>query len=428
MPAHVVIGAQWGDEGKGKIVDFLSDKVSHVIRYSGGNNAGHTVINEKGEFKLHLIPSGVFQDNVTCLIGNGVVIDPEALIEELSTLSNQNIDISRIKISERAHIIMPYHILLDELQEKERGKKAIGTTGRGVGPAYIDKVTRIGLRMGDLLEPEYAKKIVAETLSQKNLLIEKIYGETPLHLEPLNKLIDKWNKSLGKLILPVEDIILKALEQNENILLEGAQGTLLDLDHGTYPFVTSSNPTVGGACVGVGIGPHHLKYIYGVFKAYTTRVGNGPMPTELDNEIGEYIRNKAWEYGTTTGRPRRCGWFDGVAAKHSSNLNGINSPILTRLDVLDGMESIKICTNYMRNGIILDDFPSQHYVLNECEPVYLDMPGWSNPTAGLTDWALLPSEAQDYVRAIENIIGCEFSMISTGPNRNETIMRQFPDK
>jgi adenylosuccinate synthase len=425
MPAHVVIGAQWGDEGKGKIVDFLSEKVTYVARYSGGNNAGHTVINEMGEFKLHLIPSGVFRDNVTCLIGNGVVVDPQALLEEFLNLKANNINTQKINISERAHIIMPYHILLDELQEKERGKQAIGTTGRGVGPAYIDKVARVGLRMGDLLEPKYAKEIVAETLFQKNTIFEKIYGIQPMKLEPLYELIDQWGQQLNKQILPVEEIIRTALANNEHVLLEGAQGTLLDLDHGTYPFVTSSNPTVGGACVGIGIGPHHLQYIYGVYKAYTTRVGNGPMPTELNNEIGEYIRNKAWEYGTTTGRPRRCGWFDGVAAKHSAMLNGINAPILTRLDVLDDMKSVSICTGYLRNGKVLNEFPSQHYVLNECEPIYLEMPGWSNPTAGLTNWESLPQEAKNYVQAIENILGCEFSMISTGPKRHETISRHI---
>ena len=421
MPGHIIVGGQWGDEGKGKVIDYLAEHVSFVARYAGGSNAGHTVINDYGEFKFHLIPSGIFWPQVTCIIGNGVVVDAETLQAEANELRSKGVDVTRLQVSERAHVIMPYHTALDRLEEKARGGDAIGTTGRGVGPAYADKTARSGIRVGDLLDPDRLLPRLKEALRNKNAIFTKVYGAPPFELEEVLGQCRQWAEILRPFVAPVEETLRQALRDGKNVLVEGAQGSLLDVDHGTYPYVTSSNPTVGGALVGLGIGPRSIKSVTGVYKAYTTRVGAGPLPTELDNEVGEAIRERAWEYGATTGRARRCGWYDAVAARYSVNVNELTGAILTRLDVLDGFHPVKICTHYLLDGQTTDQFPSSPFTLARCEPVYEELPGWDAPTAGLTRWEELPWEAQRYVKRIEELLGCSINFISTGPHRQETI-------
>ena len=421
MPGYVIIGAQWGDEGKGKIVDYLARDAHVVARYAGGNNAGHTVINDQGEFKFHLVPSGIFWPQVTCIIGNGVVVDPDALLQEIDGLRDQGIDVSRLQVSDRAHIIMPYHVALDQLEEEARGGSALGTTGRGVGPAYVDKAARSGIRMGDLLDPEGLLLRLDEVLKQKNALLTHMYGAATFSRDEVFDRCRDWSERLRSFIAPVEETVRQTLSAGRDVLLEGAQGTLLDLDHGTYPYVTSSNSTVGGASTGLGIGPRSLQGVLGVYKAYSTRVGAGPMPTELDDAVGEAIRERAWEYGATTGRARRCGWFDGVAARYSATINEFTGAILTRLDVLDGFDPIKVCVAYRLDGRTVDRFPSSPAVLARCEPVYEELPGWQNPMAGLTRWEEMPKAAQAYVKRIQEMVGCPIELISTGPHRDETI-------
>ena len=424
MPAYAIIGGQWGDEGKGKVVDFLAEKAHMVARFNGGNNAGHTVITSAGEFKFHLIPVGILRPHVTCIIGNGVVVDPDAFLEEVEGLQARSVDMSRLFISDRTHVIMPYHITLDHLEEGVRAEsgEAIGTTGRGIGPVYMDKVARTGIRMVDLLDEKALLSRLSFVLEQKNNLITKLYGGTPLSLEETYEKCRGWGRDLKDFIRPVEPIIQEALAADQRIILEGAQGAMLDLDHGTYPFVTSSSSTVGGACTGLGISPRHIQEIAGVYKAYTTRVGAGPLPTELNDEVGDFIRERAWEYGTTTGRPRRCGWFDAVAARYSATVNGVTSAILTRLDVLDGISPVRVCVAYRLNGEVIDGFPTSAQVLQECEPVYEDLPGWEKPTASARNIADLPQAAINYVKRIEELIGCPIDMISTGPGREEAIL------
>ena len=425
MPAFAVIGGQWGDEGKGKIVDFLAQDTQYVVRYSGGNNAGHTVINEKGEFALHLVPSGIFWPHVTCVIGNGVVIDPGVLLEELSQLRSQGVDTSRLIVSDRAHVVMPYHVILDILEEQSKGDNAIGTTGKGIGPAYMDKVARIGIRVGELLDASNEEAFLPRlkhVVDQKNAIITKIYGHTPVSLDDLLQQCIEWGEQLRPFIQPTEVVLQQALSKGDNILIEGAQGALLDLDHGTYPFVTSSSPSIGGAYTGLGIPPRSISRAIGVFKAYSTRVGGGPLVTELKDEIGESIREKAWEFGTTTGRPRRVGWFDAVAARYSANLNGFTSIVLTRLDILDGMESIKMCTGYTVNGKPVDYFPANVATLDQCKPIYEEFEGWTEPTASVTQMEKLPVGALKYIKRLEELIGVPIDMISTGPRREETVV------
>ncbi|MQF48733.1 adenylosuccinate synthase [SAR202 cluster bacterium AC-647-N09_OGT_505m] len=424
MPAYAIIGGQWGDEGKGKVVDFLSEKANVVARFNGGNNAGHTVITSAGEFKFHLIPVGILRPQVTCIIGNGVVVDPDAFLEEVSGLRARSVDLSRLIVSDKTHVIMPYHITLDYLEERVRadGGGAIGTTGRGIGPVYMDKASRIGIRMVDLLDEKALLSRLRFVLEQKNNLITKLYGGTPLSLEETYEKCRAWGSELKAFIRPVEPIIYEALAADQSVILEGAQGAMLDLDHGTYPYVTSSSSTVGGACTGLGISPRHIQEIAGVYKAYTTRVGSGPLPTELHDEIGDAIRERAWEYGTTTGRPRRCGWFDAVAARYSATLNGVTSGILTRLDVLDGISPIRVCVAYRLNGEVIDGFPTNAQILEECEPVYEDFPGWEEPTASSRNFADLPQESVNYVKRLEELMGCPIDMISTGPGRDESIV------
>ena len=424
MPAYAVLGAQWGDEGKGKIVDVLARDAQIVARFAGGNNAGHTVVNDQGKFSFHLIPCGVFWPDALNVIGNGVVVDPDVLLEEIDDLKSRGIDIGhRIVVSERAHLIMPYHVVLDELAEIARGSARIGTTGKGIGPAYADKAARTGVRAADLLDIEALIPRLEGILEYTNAVVTKVYGGEALSFEDVYDKCRDWSVRLAKYIGPAEKIINQALAAGENVLLEGAQGVLLDLDHGTYPFVTSSNPTIGGASVGVGVSPTHIEGITGVFKAYTTRVGTGPLPTELNDNTGETIRELAQEFGTTTGRPRRVGWFDAVAAKYSSLINGYTSAVLTRLDVLDGFESVRICTQYINEeGEVTDDFPGGVAALEKARPVFEEMPGWDRPTASVRRYEDLPKEARDYVERIEELIGCPIDVISTGPHRDETVM------
>ena len=424
MPAYAIIGGQWGDEGKGKVVDLLSEKADIVARFNGGNNAGHTVINSMGNFKFHLIPVGILRTNCIPLIGNGVVVNPDAFAAELATLHESDVDTSNLIISEKAHLIMPYHIKLDELEERRRSEvgEAIGTTGMGIGPVYMDKTSRIGLRMIDLLDKDTLFHKLKVVLRQKNDVISKLYGGDPIDLDYSYERCLVWAEELASYIKPIEPVLHDALSSGKKIMLEGAQGAMLDLDHGTYPYVTSSSPSVGGACTGLGISPRDIAGVAGVFKAYTTRVGSGALPTELHDEVGEFIRETAGEYGTTTGRPRRCGWFDGVAARYSSRINGFTSAILTRLDVLDGISPIRICTSYKYNGKQLTEFPADAFILENCEPIYEDMPGWNKPTASVTNLGDLPQEALNYIERLSEIIGCPIDMISTGPGREEAII------
>ena len=423
MPAYGVIGAQWGDEGKGKVVDYLAEKVQWVVRFGGGNNAGHTVHGPLGEFRFHLVPVGILWPQVSCVIGNGVVVDPEALIAEMDDLNERGIDTSSLYISERAHLIMPYHVLLDRLEEEAKGDKALGTTGRGVGPAYVDKTGRTGIRAGDLLDVEDTLlPRLKQVIEPKNALLTKVYGQQPISLDDLYQQCLKWGQRLKEHIAPTEVMLQRALEDGQKVLLEGAQGSMLDLDHGSYPYVTSSSPSIGGACVGLGLSPRAIERVAGVFKAYCTRVGSGPMPSEMLDDTGNLLREKASEYGTTTGRPRRIGWFDAVAGRYTALLNGFDCLVLTRLDVLDGLPSVKICIAYEVDGQVTKDLPGSTSVLERCQPVYEEIPGWNSPTAGATDINQLPKEAMTYVRRIEELVGCPVHLISTGPNREETIL------
>jgi adenylosuccinate synthase len=422
MPVAAIIGAQWGDEGKGKIVDLLAQKASMVVRFSGGPNAGHTITNPYGKFSLHLVPSGIFYPHTTCLIGNGVVVSPPVLLEELEQLEKKGVDTSRLLISSRAQLIMPYHTLLDKLEEEARGSKALGTTRSGVGPAYMDKVARLGIRVGDLLNRDSFLHRLRFVLEQKNIILTKIYGASPLSLEEVYSKYCQYAERLAPFIRETEPIVKQALERKEFILLEGAQGTLLDIDFGTYPYVTSSSTIAGGAFTGLGLSPTKLERILGVFKAYITRVGGGPMPTELSDETGELIREIAHEYGSTTGRPRRCGWFDAVVARFSASINGFSGVAITRLDVLDTFASIKICTSYKVNGDIIDQFPNSLAVLERCQPVYEELPGWQSPTNHLRRFEDLPRPAQSYVKRLEELITCPVDIISVGARREETII------
>ncbi len=422
MPAYGVIGAQWGDEGKGKIIDFLAADASIVARYSGGNNAGHTVINHLGTFKFHLVPSGICWPHTVNVIGNGVVIDPDVLLGEITDIKSKGLDTSRLVISDRAHLIMPYHVALDRLEEKRRGSSAIGTTGRGVGPAYLDKVGRSGLRAGELLNPEDLMLRLPDIVKFKNELITKIYGGEPVAIDSLYEKTTRWASELAPYIKPAEDMVFDALSAHENVILEGAQGSLLDLDHGTYPYVTSSNATVGGALTGLGVGPRGFGGVAGVFKAYCSRVGSGPFPTELLDKTGDHIRTTAHEFGTTTGRPRRVGWFDAVAGRYSARVNGMDSMIITRLDILDGFDKIKVCTAYEIDGRRTDKFPVDTVRLGRARPVYEELKGWQGTTSGLTNPRQLPTGAKDYVKRLEVLLGVPTSIISTGPSREETVV------
>jgi adenylosuccinate synthase len=423
MSVIAVVGAQWGDEGKGKIIDMLAEKARVVVRYSGGDNAGHTVINNIGEFKLHLIPSGIFYAHTTCIISNGVVINPAVLLGEMDDLKGRGIDISRLFISDRAHLIMPYHILLDGLEEEALGGKAVGTTRKGVGPAFTDKAARLGLRTGDLLDKESFLSRLRLVLERKNKLLSKVYDATPLKLDEVYEQYCRYADRLSPFIRETTTMLAQAVKNQDLILMEGAQGVLLDPDFGTYPYTTSSSPMAGGACLGAGLSPIHINRILAVFKAYCTRVGGGPFPTELNDQTGEDIRQRAHEFGTTTGRARRCGWFDGVAARFSSRINGYTGIALTRLDVLDIFPKIKICVAYNLRGKTVDEFPGRIEELAECEPVYEEMDGWMTSTSDTREYGLLPLAARRYIKRLEELCNSPVQIVSVGPQREQTITR-----
>ena len=423
MPNVIVVGSQWGDEGKGKIVDFLSKKADVVARYQGGPNAGHTVVINDDKFILHIIPSGILYGDKICLIGNGVVVDPPALIEEINSLRKKGFEVGKnLFLSKNAHIIMPYHIVMDKEKERALGKKSIGTTCRGIGPAYADKMSRVGLRAGDLLQPAVFKDKLTANLSTINFLLENLYKVPRFDIDDIyNEYMDHAEK-LSEYIADTDILINKMISKNKNILCEGAQGTLLDIDHGTYPFVTSSNPVAGGACIGLGISPIKISKILGVIKAYTTRVGGGPFPTEIRDALGDTIRERGGEYGATTGRPRRCGWLDMVLLRHSATINGFTGIAITKLDILDGIKKIRICTSYKYKGSTIEVFPKELNIFERCEPIYIELEGWKESTIGIRDINKLPNAAKTYIKTIESMLGIDVQLISTGPRRDELIV------
>jgi adenylosuccinate synthase len=421
MPVVVIVGAQWGDEGKGKVTDFLARDADYVVRYQGGTNAGHTVVIGSQEFRLHLIPSGIFYPDKVCIIGNGTVIDPEVLFQELDAFRDRGLQTARLFISDRAHLLLPYHRLLDELEEESRGKERIGTTRRGIGPAYVDKVARRGLRVGELREPGWEDRVFRMVV-EKNEYIQKLYGAQGFEPEEIVEYLRPYVERLRPYLADTSLIIAQAVAEGKNVLFEGAQGTLLDLDHGTYPYVTSSSPTAGGVCIGAGIGPTSIDLVLGVTKAYTTRVGEGPFPTEVGGSQGEEIRQKGREFGTTTGRPRRCGWLDIVMLRYAVRVNGIKGLIITKLDVLDEMPKVRLCTAYRYKGELLTEFPASLRVLEECVPVYEELEGWQQDTGGARTLAELPVPAQNFVQRVAELTGVPVVMVSVGPDRQQTVV------
>jgi adenylosuccinate synthase len=424
MPVVALIGAQWGDEGKGRMVDMLAEKARYVVRFSGGDNAGHTVVNPHGEFKLRLTPSGIFYKNTTSIIGNGVAINPAVLNKEVDDLNARGIDTSKLLISDRAHLIMPYHIVIEGLEEDSLGDKAIGTTRKGIGPAFADKVARTGIRAGDLLDKAYLKERLSLALEATNKMLTGMYGAKPLSFNDIYRQYCAYADRWAPYICDTSAILAAAITQNEPILLEGAQGFLLDPDFGTYPFTTSSSPTAGGACLGAGIAPNKVTQIIGVFKAFQTRVGAGPMPTELNDATGEAIRERGQEYGTVSGRPRRCGWFDAVAGRLSTRINGFTSIAVTKLDILDNMPELKICTAYKLDGKTIDYFPASIAALERCQPVLETLPSWDQPTSDARKFKDLPLNAQKYILRLEELLGCQASLISVGKHREQIIVRK----
>ncbi len=416
-----VIGAQWGDEGKGKIVDLLTPHFQVVARYQGGHNAGHTVLVGGTRFVLHLIPSGILHPGVRCVIGNGVVVDPDALFQEIETLAEYGIQVGdRLVISDKAHLILPYHRDLDLLNEARRGDRKIGTTSRGIGPAYEDKVGRRGLRVGDLFDPTSLAEQVRENVHARNRLV----GDSALEWRPLVEHLLAHGERMRPWVADVSVYLAQAMARGERVMFEGAQGTLLDIDHGTYPYVTSSNSTVGGACTGLGVPPRAVTGVLGVAKAYTTRVGGGPLPTELTGPMAERLRETGQEYGASTGRPRRCGWYDAVTVRYSARVNGLDSLALTKLDVLDGLPQIHVCTSYQCGDRVLTEFPGDIRVLATCRPIYETLPGWNSPTRGVRRFEDLPAEARAYVRRLEEVSGVPVGVVSTGSEREDTIFRR----
>lgn len=423
MPAVVLIGAQWGDEGKGKATDLLGGRVKYVVRYQGGNNAGHTVITPDGQkFALKLIPSGALSPGCIPVIGNGVVIDPNALVEEMNGLTERGVDLSRLKISADAHLLMPYHIAMDKVSERYLGKAKIGTTGRGIGPCYQDKIARVGVRVQDLLDPSILRQKVETAIELKNQILVKIYNRRALDVEEVIDSTLAIGEHLKPLITDTRLMLNKAHEAGEVILMEGSQGTLLDIDHGTYPFVTSSSPTAGGASVGTGLGPNRIDRVVGILKAYTTRVGSGPFPTELHDDMGEYLRKQGGEVGVNTGRDRRCGWFDAVIARYAARVNGITDFFLTKLDVLSTLETVPICVGYEIDGERYDDMPMTQSGFHHAKPIYEVMPGWVDDIRGCRVFSGLPPAARDYVERLEQLSGARISVIGVGPGREENVV------
>jgi adenylosuccinate synthase len=424
MPAVVLIGAQWGDEGKGKATDLLGDRVQWVVRYQGGNNAGHTVVLPTGQkFALHLIPSGILTPGVTSVIGNGVVVDPGVLLEELAGLEVQGVDTSKLLISADAHLIMPYHVAIDKVTERYLGKAKIGTTGRGIGPCYQDKIARVGVRAQDLLDEKILRQKVEAALDFKNQVLVKVYNRKALDPEQVVDSVLEHGTKFTSRIADTRLLLNQALERGETVLLEGSQGTLLDVDHGTYPFVTSSNPTSGGASAGSGIGPTKITTVIGILKAYTTRVGSGPFPTELNDDMGEHLRKTGGEFGVTTGRSRRTGWFDAVIARYAARVNGITDYFLTKLDVLSGLEKVPVCVGYTIDGERVDEMPMTQTDVHHAVPVYEELPGWFEDITHCRTYEELPANARAYVEHLEQISGARMSAIGVGPGRDQTIVR-----
>ncbi len=427
MGALVVVGSQWGDEGKGKIVDLLAKDADVIVRYQGGSNAGHTVITNKGTFIFHLIPSGILYRGKLCVLGNGVAIDPGGLIGELDGLKKNGIAVGkRFVICQRAHVIMPYHKAIDKAAEKAKGARRIGTTGRGIGPAYVDKMARVGIRMGDLLNPEILKKKIQENLVEINAFLQRIYHAKGFTVQSIFKEYQAYGERLRPHIADVPVLLDRAFATGKQVLFEGAQGTHLDVDFGTYPYVTSSSSCSGGACTGSGVGPTNISAVLGVTKAYTTRVGGGPFPTELDDAMGTQLMKRGNEYGATTGRARRCGWLDMVLLRYAVRVNGLTALAMTKLDVLDGCQELKICTGYRYQGKLYREMPADLEVLENCQPVYERWPGWTTDTTGLTSYRALPRAAKKYLSRVKELASCPIAMISTGSKREETIVLRNP--
>ncbi len=424
MPTRVVVGVQWGDEGKGKIIDILASRADVVVRSQGGNNAGHTVENDGEVYKLHLIPSGILYKDTPCLIGCGVVIDPVNILEEIDGLEQRGISCDNLRIDPRAHVIMPWHLVLDGLSETYRGKGDIGTTKRGIGPCYMDKAERSGLRIYDIIHPELLEKKARITGELKNKIITQVYGGEPVDIEDTIARYTECGKRLKKYVADVSVLAFEAIQAGKDVLFEGAQGTLLDIDVGTYPFVTSSHPVSGGVCTGVGLGPTVIDSVLGVCKSYTTRVGKGPFPTELDDEIGERIRNAGHEFGTTTGRPRRTGWFDSVILRHAVRVNGLTELAVNKLDTLSGLGTLKVCVAYrLPDGTVTRDYPPTLEELEGCTPVYEELPGFDEDISGCRSFDELPENCKRYIARLEELCGCRISMVGVGPARNQNLER-----
>jgi adenylosuccinate synthase len=424
MAVVAVIGAQWGGEGKGKIIDELAMRADFVVRYQGGSNVGHRVVHEKGEFSFRLVPSGILYPNAICIIGNGVVVDPKALIHEMESLQSQDVDISRLYISERAHVVMPYHFLLDRLEEEARGTENGDSTLRGIGPAYVDKHARTGIRMADLLDVDTFRAKLSTILQQKNRMITQIYGQLPLSLEEIHSEYFGYGLQLRSHIADTQKMLHDALSDHKTILLEGAHGALLDIDFGTYPYVTSSSTLAANAAVGAGLPPRSIDHVIGVYKAYTTRVGSGPMPTGLFDSWGQIMRDRGNEYRTNTGRERRCGWFDAVAGRFVAQLNGLDVAVITKLDVLDTFPTIKICTAYNLRGQTVHSLPATLSDLAACRPIYEEVKGWECSTTGVTHYKDLPQEAKAYLKRLEELLETSIVMVSVSPERGKTIQIQ----
>ncbi|MCX7749956.1 MAG: adenylosuccinate synthase [Clostridia bacterium] len=422
MAVRVVIGTQWGDEGKGKYIDMLANDSDLVVRFSGGNNAGHTIVVDGVKYALHLMPSGILHKGKTCIIGNGVVIDPAVLIKEINGLNEKGVSTEHLLISDRAHVIMPYHRELDELQEKFRGSGSIGTTKRGIGPCYADKIDRCGIRMCDFIDEDLFKQKVKANLDIKNLMIENVYGGKGFNADEVIAEYLEYAKFLKKYVKDTNSILFDAIHEGKNILFEGAQATFLDLDFGTYPYVTSSNPTAGGVCTGSGIGPKLIDEVYGVLKAYTSRVGAGPFPTEQDNEVGNTIRELGWEYGTTTGRPRRCGWLDTVMIRYAARVNGLTGLAINHVDTIGKLDKIKLCVAYKKDGEQVTHFPASLQELEKCEPVYEEFDSWKEDISGVRSFEELPENAKKYLKRIEELVGVKVKLIGVGKEREQTIV------
>ena len=422
MSSIVIVGTQWGDEGKGKIVDFLAEQAEVVARFQGGNNAGHTVVSEGKVYKLHLLPSGVLYPQSTCIIGSDVVVNPGALLAEIDEMAANGRTVTNLRISDRAHVLMPYHIRLDGAEERLRSASKVGTTGRGIGPCYQDAAARSGIRMSTFVHPERMRQALKQQVEYHNLLLTKVFGEEPLDFDKVYAEMQGYADRLRPFVADTSYLVNQALDAGKKVLFEGAQAAMLDLTHGTYPYVTSSHPTAGGVCVGLGIGPKKINKVLGVIKAYTTRVGEGPFPTELKNAIGDQIRETAHEYGTTTGRPRRCGWLDAFGLKYAAMINGLDCFALTRLDILDKLPEIKICVGYNWQGRKIDSFPADLDILGQVEPVYETFPGWLEDISGCRRYEDLPLNCRRYVEAIARLTGTKASIVSVGPDRQQTLV------